>query len=153
MGAAGAHLGRALGAGFLGSAAATPIAIAVLIAWMPPGASATPAQFLLMIPLALMVFMTSLFATLPCALLIGAPVTWPFRGWIERNPWIAALVYGLLGGAAGRVASWLGRGDGNSIPLDQDGIFGPIFGAATAIALVWIIRKTRAGAPHPLEME
>lgn len=153
MGAVGAHLGRAFGAGLLGSFAATPVALIVMLVSMPPDLSTNSAQLFLLIPIAMMVFMTSLFATLPCALLIGAPVTWPFRGWIARNPWIAALAYGLLGAAAGRAASWWDRGDGNSIPLDPDGIFGPIFGAATAIALVWIIHRAKARTPDALELD
>lgn len=149
MGAIGAHIGRALGAGALGSAIGTPVAIAVMLVSMPPGPSATPAQFLFLLPIAFMVFTMSLFHTLPCAVLIAAPVTWPFRHWIARNPWPAAFLYGALGGAAGRAVSWLTHADGNSAPLDQDGIFGPIFGAATAIALVWIIRKKRGATTTP----
>ena len=90
----------------------------------------------------MMIFAGSPFITLPGAVLIAAPVTWPPRRWIARNPWPAAFLYATLGAAAGAGISWLGRSDGNSVPLD-DGHLGPIYGAAVAIALVWVLRKTR----------
>ena len=139
-----AQAGRAIGASLLGSAAAAPTATFMVI-------GSGPAQPGVMEMMLAFVFLTSLVFTLPCALLIGAPLTWPWRDWITQQPWLATIAYGAVGAIAGRVTTWLTALAG-MVEFDFTGWLGATFGALTAIAFVWIIRFTRARMPLDPEM-
>ncbi|MCW3849341.1 hypothetical protein OF829_19045 [Sphingomonas sp. LB-2] len=129
-----AQIARAIVAGLLGSALATPIA-ACLLFNDPFGRDSI---YLVVI------YVISLAFTLPCALLIGAPLTWPLRDRIAARPGLATLALGVTGALAGRATTllltWAGYMNGF---LEVEGWASLLFGALTAIAFGWVIRLTR----------
>jgi hypothetical protein len=90
---------------------------------------------------ALLVALTGFVIALPCLLLIGLPLTLPFRRQIAAHPLIAALIYGPVGAGAGRLLMmWLDRG--SAVPGHED-VPATLFGAVTALAWVWTLWKVR----------
>jgi hypothetical protein len=133
--AIGAQLARALLAGLLGSLIASILLAAMLFIIMAPPTFSI-AGFAIAVTIA---FTASLSYTIPSALLLATALTWPLRGWIARNPWPAALVYVAVGAVTGWAVIQFGFGG----RMNSLAILGAGYGAATAIALVVILRKTR----------
>jgi hypothetical protein len=99
------------------------------------------ADFLLVLVYALLAAFTGFVIALPGLLLIGVPLTWPFRRRIADHPLIAASIYGPVGAGAGRLIMIL-LDRGSAFPGRED-LPATLFGAVTAIAWIWTLRKAR----------
>jgi len=83
---------------------------------------------------------SGLVIAIPGALLVGVPLTWPFRRLIAVYPLPALLLYGPVGAAAGwGLNHWI---DTSALPGRYD-LPGAIFGGTVAAAFVLLIRARR----------
>ena len=124
------HITLAIAAGLIGSLIGTLVTIAVIM----PINLAQAGQSATTIGAAPLIMGVSLFLTVPCAILIGAPATWPLRDWAAQHRWRAGLLYAVLGGLSGAVIAKLLLPAGGIAAL-----YGALFGAATGAAFVGMI--------------
>ena len=76
-------------------------------------------------------------------------MTWPFRDWIARHPWPAALAYGAIGGLAGGAVSFFFAGG----YLDPGARIGATYGAVTGAAFVLMIWTSRDRTPRQAPLD
>ena len=141
MGGVLAHIARAIAAAVLGSIVGTLFMVFVVLRGDRDFAQASSG-------VGGILFIFSLFFTIPSALFLAAPIIWPFREWALRHPWRAALVYGAIGCFAGAIVAAL-FADG----AGQVFLFGGVYGAALGMAFIGMLWWTspRYREPEPLD--